>query len=405
MEYKFFASSFIRIAFATLFTQGCSSVPADPVDLTIVNANVYAGPEEAPLEGVNISISDGRIAAIYAGKPLSSDLIIDADGRAVTAGLWNSHVHFTDPRVTLASESVLRDMLLRYGFTTVIDTGSEIEATLALRKKIDQGEVPGPRILMASGSFVYTDGTPSYLPDMRLPEIARPEDAESEVAAVLATGADGIKIFSGSFQGPERTVHLPPPVIRAIADAAHARQSFVFSHPTDMIGFMNAVANGVDVLAHLAPQAGPLGPDALASMIANDVAIIPTLTLWRIELERAGMGKENAMAFQNIAVRQLAEVHDANGQIIFGTDVGYIDDFDTAEEFRLMAAAGMSFDDILASLTTIPSERFLRESGRLVADAAADIVIYKSDPADDATAFSQVAYTIKAGEVVYRADQ
>lgn len=396
--------SLLSLGFAVLSIQGCSTLPTAIADLTIVNAYVHPGPAEQPIEATNISISDGRITAIYTGTPSSSEVIIDAGGRSATAGLWNSHVHFTDPRIIHSAERMVRDMFLRYGFTTVIDTGSELKETLTLKKRINEGALAGPRILTASGSFVFTDGTPSYLPDVTLPEIGQPEEADPLVAAVLDSGADGIKIFSGSFQGRRDAVHLPPSIIRAIVDAAHARNSFVFSHPTDRTGFINAVENGVDVLAHTAPQAGPLGPDLVATMKRNNVAVVPTLTLWRIELERAGVESEEAMAFQNIGVRQLSEYFNANGEIIFGTDVGYIDEFDTAEEFQLMSAAGMTFDDILAAMTTVPAGRFLQESARLVVGAPADIVIYKHSPSLDVTAFSQVAYTIKAGRVVYQAE-
>ena len=64
----------------------------------------------------------------------------------------------------------------------------------------------------------------------------------------------------------------------------------------------------------------------------------------------------------------------------------------------------MSFDDILASLTTNPSNRFSGETGRLDVGVPADIVIFKDDPAIDVTAFSRVAYTIKSGRVVYQGD-
>ncbi|MEM7277986.1 MAG: amidohydrolase family protein, partial [Pseudomonadota bacterium] len=371
-------------------------------ELTIINAHVYPGPGEPPIEGANISISDGRISAIYSGTPINSTKTIDAGGRTVTAGLWNSHVHFTDPRIRHSAEQMVRDMFLRYGFTTVIDAGSELEDTLTLKKRIDEGELAGPRILTANGSFVFTDGTPSYLPDVRLPEVNHPLQAEPMVAEVLESGANGIKIFSGSFQGPRDPIYLPPKIIRAIADAAHARKSFVMSHPTDRTGLINAVENGVDVLAHTAPQAGLFGRDLVATMKRNNVAVVPTLTLWRIELERAGVKREDALAFQSMGVRQLSEYVGAGGEILFGTDVGYIDVFDTAEELQLMHAAGMTFDAILAAMTTVPANRFLRENARLAEGEPADIVIFASSPAQDVTAFSEVAYTIKAGRVVYQ---
>ena len=387
-----------------LLLSGCLTASTDVSDLTVVNARVYPGPGEAPIEAANISIRDGTIIAIYQGAVRESKEILDAEGRTVTAGLWNSHVHFTDPRLASSSESIIRDMLLKYGFTSVIDTGSELQGTLALKRRIEDGALPGPTILTANGSFVFTDGTPSYLPGITLPEVERPEAAEPLVSAFLDAGADGIKIFSGSFQAQRDTIHLPPDVIRAIADAAHAKGSFVFSHPTDRVGFVNAVENGVDVLAHTAPQAGPLGPALIATMKANRVALVPTLKLWKFELTRAGVPEEDALAFQAIGVRQLAEYFNAGGEILFGTDVGFIDDFDTQEEFELMSRAGMSFDAILASMTTTPSARFSNESGRLKAGAPADLVIYEDSPAQDVTAFGRVAYTVKAGRVVYQGD-
>lgn len=404
MKRKISPFSLLSFVVSILQVQSCSTLSQNSADLTIINARLYAEPGALPIEAANISISDGKITAIYTGAPISSDLIIEADGRTATAGLWNSHVHFTDPQIMHASERIVSNMLLKYGFTTVIDAGSELQDTLTLKKRIEDGLLPGPKILAANGSFVFKDGTPSYLPGITLPEIERAEEAGPLVASVLDSGADGIKIFSGSFQSQSDTIHLPPDVIRAVANATHSHGSFVFSHPTDRTGLTNAVENGVDVLAHTAPTAGSLGPDLIATMKRNNVALIPTLKLWAYELGRAGVGKEEASAFQRIGVAQLAEYFAANGEILFGTDVGFMDEFDTEEEFELMHAAGMEFDDILASMTTAPSHRFSEETGSVVVGAPADIVIFKDDPSLNVTAFSQVAFTIVGGRLVYRSD-
>ena len=95
---------------------------------------------------------------------------------------------------------------------------------------------------------------------------------------------------------------------------------------------------------------------------------------------------------------------DAGGDILFGTDVGYIDVFDTTEEYRLMSGAGLSFDQILGSLTTAPSARFgFAKKGKVAAGMDGDLAILFADPAADITAFAKVAYTIRAGEVIYAA--
>lgn len=373
-------------------------------DLAIVDVRLYPGPGEAPVDGANIAVRDGVIVAVGTGLPVEADTVLDGGGRAATAGLWNSHVHFTDPDLRGNEAELIRDMLLRFGFTTVVDTGSELRDTLALSRRIDTAEIPGPRILLANGSFVYTDGTPSYLPGIELPEIVSPEAAEPAVASVLDSGSHGIKIFSGSFQAERATIHLPAEIVQAIADAAHARGSFVMSHPTDRTGLVNAVENGVDVLAHTAPSAGSLGADVIRTMIERKVAVIPTLTLWAFELMRAGVSEQEARAYQERGVAQLAVFHRAGGDVLFGTDVGYMDVFDTAEELVLMERAGMSFDAILASLTTSPSTRFTAEPGRVTVGVPADIVLFTDDPADDVTAFARVHATIRGGRIVFRAD-
>jgi imidazolonepropionase-like amidohydrolase len=90
-------------------------------------------------------------------------------------------------------------------------------------------------------------------------------------------------------------------------------------------------------------------------------------------------------------------------KVLFGTDVGYIDQFDTSEEFKWMSRAGMSFQQILASLTTNPAQHFgyTTQSGRIAKGLDADLVVLSADPAQNTSAFSKVRYTIRSGEVIY----
>ena len=149
---------------------------------------------------------------------------------------WNSHVHFTDPRMLEDPQGQLDAMLLKYGFTQVLDTGSFLTQTLGLKKAIQEKSLRGPEIYTANGSFVYRDGTPAYLPpDLKLPEAVSPEVGARLTEEFLGQGADGIKIFSGSFQTPTLTIYLPVEVIKAIADTAHDLGSFVVSHPTTQV--------------------------------------------------------------------------------------------------------------------------------------------------------------------------
>lgn len=376
-------------------------------DLLITNATLHAAPGETPLHRADILVRDGRIASVTSGRPAPSPDVarLDARGRTVTAGLWNCHVHLTDPRLRSAPQEVLTQMLLRYGFTSVVDTGSVAGDTLALRRAIAAGELLGPRIVMAGGGFVYTDGTPSYLPRGLLPELHDAASAPRSVEAVLAAGAEGVKIFTGSFRTPEHTILLPAEIIAAVTKTAHANGAFVVAHPTSRQGVVNAVMNGVDVLAHTAPPAGRFDDDLIRAIVERNVAMVPTLKLWSWELGRTGVPQFVTDAFERRGVEQVRQLHLAGGELLFGTDVGYMTDFDPRREYELLEQAGLEFGAILRMLTTNPARRFGEgETGTVRAGAPGDLVVYEDDPALSPASFSRVAYAIRGGRIVYDAN-
>src|SRR5262249_5817730 len=148
------------------------------------------------------------------------------------------------------------------------------------------------------------------------------------------------------------------------------------------------VQGGVDVLVHTTPNAGRLDEAILGSMKKSGVAVIPTLKLWRHELrhDRASAREQ----FVRAGVDQLRAWSASGGAVLFGTDVGYMDDYDPTDEYALMAEAGMNHRQILASLTTAPAERFGESArlGRIAAGLAADLVVLGQDPAKDVRGFA-----------------
>jgi imidazolonepropionase-like amidohydrolase len=195
---------------------------------------------------------------------------------------------------------------------------------------------------------------------------------------------------------------MPDSVISALVKESHSRGKPVFAHPTSASGLMASVQAGIDVLAHTTPQSGPWDESILAAMRQDHVALIPTLTLWRYELRHEGISMADGL--EEIAVGQLRGWVRAGGEVLFGTDVGYMTEYDPTEEYALMAKAGMTFRQILASLTTAPAERFgaSKQLGRIGPGFAADLTILRNDPSKDIRAFAAVEYAIRDGKVIYR---
>jgi predicted amidohydrolase YtcJ len=167
------------------------------------------------------------------------------------------------------------------------------------------------------------------------------------------------------------------------------------------VGVLEAVRGGVNIIAHTTPQFGPWPDSLLHAMRQADVALIPTLKIWKWALRHDRVSLADVSTETSTA--QLRAWIAAGGTVLFGTDVGGMDDYDPAEEYVLMAKSGMTFRQILASLTTSPAARFgeSHRLGRIAPGLAADLVILNADPSRDVRAFASVRYTIRNGAVIY----
>jgi len=142
-------------------------------DLALVGAKIYPSAAEQAIENGSILVHDGRIVALgpsAAVKVPHDATVIDCKGLVVTAGFWNSHVHILLPDLLHAEKlssqqitSQLEEMLTRWGFTTVFDIASVLDNTTLLRRRIESGEVKGPRILTVGEPFWVKGGTPIYV--------------------------------------------------------------------------------------------------------------------------------------------------------------------------------------------------------------------------------------------------
>ncbi len=320
----------------------------------LVGGTIYVDPLAEPIRNGVILIEGETIAAVGADVPANAN-VIDCASLTITAGFWNSHVHFFERKWANAAATPapelslqLEQMLTRYGFTSVFDIGSMWANTRMIRDRIESGEVRGPRIHSTGEGLVPVGGNPSDVVlsmmgvmKMPLPEVADVAQATAATKKLLGDGVDGIKVFVSSPTGAS----IPETAIQAVVAEAHR------------------------------------------------AALTPTLTLWKYFMRHDRTSTQQQMV--NMAVARLRAWLAAGGAVLFGTDLGAVE-YDPSEEYALMAEAGMSFRQILASLTTAPAAIFgeSKRLGRLTAGFRADIVAFK----DDLTA---VHYTIRDGRIIY----
>lgn len=410
-----------RFAFLLAATLMAMGAAADAADLAITGARVVPSPQDEAIEDAVVLVSDGRITAVGRAAEVvvpAGTRQLDARGKVVLAGFWNSHVHLLGPAYRNAGrlpagqlEATLREQYGRWGFTTIFDLASAPGDALALMRRIGAGEVRGPRVLSTGSPFFPQGGTPVYARDLDLaadgvdPEVADADAGRNRARTQLDQGLHGVKLFTGAIVGGTEGVRLmDASVARAIGKVARDRGQPVFAHATDAGGLVVALQAGVDVLAHATPAAGPWSAPTVSRLVREEMALVPTLAMFEIEIRREHVPEAVVRRFVGAAQSQVSMLQAAGGSVLFGTDAGYIDQYDTSRELQLLAGAGMGWRQLLATLTTTPARVFGEdgERGRVAPGLVADLVALDLDPAQGAQAFADVAWTVRAGEVIYR---
>lgn len=392
------------------------AIRAQQARVALVGGTIYPSPTDPPVPDGVVVIENGRISAVGQTDTMrvpEGVATLECSGSTITAGFWNSHVHFFENQWTDATNipaprlaDQLRAMLMRYGFTSVFDLSSPLENTRRIRARVESGEVAGPRI-RSTGAAIVGDG---WMPPddvlvalgvmfFRAPVVGDAAGARAAARALLNAGADGIKVFPVQPSAPFAA--LTDDTIRAAVDEAHRHGKPAFAHPTNAEGLLAAVRAGVDVVAHTTPQSGPWDDAVLAAVEGADVTLIPTLKVWQHQLRDEPASVRARSASTNTG--QLRAWRGAGGTVVFGTDAGGMNDYDPSDEYALMDEAGMTFREILAALTTTPAAIFGAgaTTGRIAPGQPADLVVLDGDPSRNVRAFADVRYTLRGGAVVY----
>src|SRR3984957_15109781 len=176
-------------------------------DLAITRATVYSAPDAPAQKEVTVVIRHGVIAGVGEHLRIPKDTeTISCQGCVVLAGFWNAHVHFMEPKWNDAAHQPadkltrqMSDMVTHSGFTTVVDTGSDGENTIALRRRVEGGEVLGPRIITSGLPIFPAHALPYYLAELpeelkaKLGQPKTPVDAMTFVDKNRAAGSDIVK--------------------------------------------------------------------------------------------------------------------------------------------------------------------------------------------------------------------
>jgi imidazolonepropionase-like amidohydrolase len=371
--------------------------------LALAGGTVYSDPFAEPIAGGTVLIDGAKIAAAGTQlQPPTDARVLDCSGCIVTAGFWNCHVHFFERKWANAARIPADELseqlrsFTRFGFTHVFDLGSSWDNTRVIRDRIASGEVDGPAIF-TTGEIVVPPGAVPPEPVLRVLgtmavaayEVETAEESARAARAILAQGVDALKIFAS---GNAPAQKLSPKALHAAVQCGHDMQKPVFAHVNDGDDVLAALDAGVDVIAHTTPRSGAWSTTVAKKAKHNGAALTPTLNLWPhlMRHDRVSLVRQ----LRETAVTQLRAWLEGGAPVLFGTDVGAVD-ADPAPEFALMREAGMSFAQILNSLTTAPAQRFgcADRSGRIAQGYDADVAVF-------ATPFD-VRYTIRSGRVVY----
>lgn len=402
---------------------------ADTLPATLLRpAAVFDGVDPTPHPGWQVLVAGDRIVAVGPDLTVPADTrVVDLPGDTLMPGMIEGHGHlFLHPyNETSWDDQVLHEPLalrtaravaqaratLLAGFTTERDLGTEGAgyADVGLKAAIDQGVVPGPRLLVATRAIVALG---AYGPKGFEPGVAIPQGAEevsgvdSIVAAVrrqIAGGADVVKLY-GDYRwrpGEPSRPTLSLDEVKAAVAAAHDAGRIVAVHTSTPEGMRRAITAGADTIEH-----GYGGTrEIFAAMAAKHIALCPTLAasdaVSRYGGWKGGDPLPEAVA-RNRASFALARA--AGVPICMGGDVGVFAHGDNAREMLLMVAAGMSPAEVLIAATSGNARYFHLDDrlGAVRSGLLADLVAVQGDPTRDIATVTAVRWVMKGGQIVGR---
>jgi imidazolonepropionase-like amidohydrolase len=425
----------------------------------IRNTTLIDGTGNEPKVGVDILLEGNKIVSINgASRDPVANVIIDGTGKYVMPGLIDAHVHLSSPIVFQLSpeekESVVShtpSAFLYNGVTTVLNVSSNAEWIFALRKNQRSGYVVAPRIYATGHSFTVADGWGSRHGGT----MDDPESARNLVLEYVAAGTDGLKIIieDGLGEGSGKYKQMSDEILNALTGAAKENNIPTYIHAIGLPEYRRSANAKPKAIVHGLEDVIPAGDNIIKTLLANDIAVVPSLSLFRAFLSAAPfagadlddpilLGTVPAFLLENMRKAEYMKVekerftkvarmdaygwarernpvfcdnnkimHEAGVKIAVGTDaggtVGYnFQGYNTPWEVQILTECGMTPMEALVAATKNGAEVIGvgDHLGTIEPGKIADLLILSANPLENIENIRQIEWIIQNGSVHPRKD-